>query len=544
MLPHLISVHYCYNYLINQTPVSLLLYSHIPTALTALFFGLFVFIKTRSRTSFVLLIICLSFTAWCLSDLGSWFDFSSAITMFTWSLLDFISLIIFFFSYYFLYIFITKRDLPIWQWIIGLVLMLPTVIWTLFGSNLLYFDSNNCVAVENTKITGYLFFALAIFIIVSVVFSIIQYKKNKNDVIVRKEILLVSSGTILFLVFFYSALLLVSILAESSISSYVYNYEIYGLFGMPILLVFLCYLVVKFKAFDIKLIMSQALVWALIILIGSQFAFIQNNTNKILTAITLVLSSVTGYIIVQSVKKEVALREQLEIVTIGQKNLIHLMNHQIKGYLSVSKDIFAELLTDDYGKVPEEAKYIITKGLESSDNGQKYVTDILKGASAENGTLPYDMISMDFKETVLNVIENQKEKIEKKNLKLSVDISDGNYHMIGDKAQLGEVVRNLIENSIYYTPIGGIFIHLKRKADNIIFSVKDTGVGVKEEDKSKLFKAGGVGNESRKINVSSSGYGLAFVKGVVEKHKGKVWFESAGADKGSTFYIELPIVSK
>jgi len=66
-------------------------------------------------------------------------------------------------------------------------------------------------------------------------------------------------------------------------------------------------------------------------------------------------------------------------------------------------------------------------------------------------------------------------------------------------------------------------------------------VGVKEEDKSKLFKAGGVGSDSIKINTNSSGYGLAFVKGVIENHKGKVWFESEGAGKGATFFIELPV---
>ena len=75
----------------------------------------------------------------------------------------------------------------------------------------------------------------------------------------------------------------------------------------------------------------------------------------------------------------------------------------------------------------------------------------------------------------------------------------------------------------------------------ILFSVKDTGVGVKEDDRQKLFKTGGVGKDSLKVNVRSSGYGLAFIKGVIEKHNGRVWFESAGAGKGSTFFVELPI---
>jgi len=74
----------------------------------------------------------------------------------------------------------------------------------------------------------------------------------------------------------------------------------------------------------------------------------------------------------------------------------------------------------------------------------------------------------------------------------------------------------------------------------VLLKVEDTGIGIKDSDKSKLFKSGGRGVDSLKININSTGYGLAFVKGVVEAHKGKVWVESRGEGKGSTFYIELP----
>jgi signal transduction histidine kinase len=65
-------------------------------------------------------------------------------------------------------------------------------------------------------------------------------------------------------------------------------------------------------------------------------------------------------------------------------------------------------------------------------------------------------------------------------------------------------------------------------------------VGISDEDKPKLFKSGGRGTDSLKININSTGYGLAFVKGVVEAHKGRVWAESEGPGKGSVFYMELP----
>jgi signal transduction histidine kinase len=145
---------------------------------------------------------------------------------------------------------------------------------------------------------------------------------------------------------------------------------------------------------------------------------------------------------------------------------------------------------------------------------------------------------------VTEVVEKEKEKFEKKGLKFSFAVNDGNYNITADENHLSEAVRNIIENSINYTPAGGIMINLLIINNQIILAVKDTGVGIKEEDKGKLFKAGGVSADSIKINVHSSGYGLAFVKGVIEKHGGKVWFESAGQNKGSIFFVELPVGKK
>ncbi|MEK7194146.1 MAG: HAMP domain-containing sensor histidine kinase, partial [Patescibacteria group bacterium] len=107
--------------------------------------------------------------------------------------------------------------------------------------------------------------------------------------------------------------------------------------------------------------------------------------------------------------------------------------------------------------------------------------------------------------------------------------------------QLREAVKNLINNSINYTEKGGIKVDIVRKGNKVLLSVKDTGIGLGKDDKARLFQSGGRGKDSLKYNINSTGYGLAFVKGVVEAHKGRVWAESAGLGKGSHFYIELPL---
>ena len=104
---------------------------------------------------------------------------------------------------------------------------------------------------------------------------------------------------------------------------------------------------------------------------------------------------------------------------------------------------------------------------------------------------------------------------------------------------LKEAISNLIENSIRYTKQGKITINLKIQNGKILTSIKDTGIGITNEDKKNLFTEGGRGKDSIKINTDSTGYGLYSVKLIIKAHKGRVWAESEGLDKGSTFYIEL-----
>ena len=124
-------------------------------------------------------------------------------------------------------------------------------------------------------------------------------------------------------------------------------------------------------------------------------------------------------------------------------------------------------------------------------------------------------------------------------MKLNTDIKEAEYKINGDAFWLKEVVNNLVENSMRYTKEGTIEISLEKKDTKILFTVKDTGVGITEEDKKKLFTEGGRGKESTKVNVDSTGYGLYTVKLVVDAHSGRVWAESDGPGKGSTFFLEL-----
>ncbi|MFZ3043544.1 MAG: HAMP domain-containing sensor histidine kinase [Minisyncoccia bacterium] len=317
---------------------------------------------------------------------------------------------------------------------------------------------------------------------------------------------------------------------------------------MPVFMAFLTFTIVRYHAFNIKLIGAQALIVSLVVLIGSQFFFIQNTTNQILTAITLVITGVIGINLIRSVKKEVEQREHIEVLAKEleatnerQETLIHFIGHEVKGFLTKAQGAFAALTEGDFGTLPQELKPFVEHALAETRDGVDSVSNILKAANLKKGTVAYAKEPFDLKALVAEAVEKAKVAAEQKELKLSFTADEGSYQMTGDKAQISDhVLRNLIDNAINYTPSGSIAISLKRQGTRIIFAVKDSGIGITEEDKKRLFTEGGHGADSQRVNVHSTGYGLYIAKQITEAMGGTIRAESDGAGKGSTFTAEFP----
>jgi len=237
------------------------------------------------------------------------------------------------------------------------------------------------------------------------------------------------------------------------------------------------------------------------------------------------------------------LYKEVDHLSKQRESLMHLINHKVKGAFTHSKYIFAGILDGTFGEINEEIRKRAEQGLDSDDTGIKTIDLILNAANLQKGFIKYEMKPADFENIVSKSYSEKKVPAEKKGLAIEMNTGDGTYSVLGDAFWLKEAVNNLLENSIKYTKTGEIKLNLEKKDGKILLSVKDTGIGISEEDKKNLFTEGGRGKDSVKTNVDSTGYGLYSVKLIVEAHKGKVWVESEGQGKGSTFYIELEPVN-
>lgn len=513
----------------------LVYYSHLLPLVVSLIFAFFIYFSNKKLLAtrwFFATSVLLSF--WLAFDLILWATEKPALTMFFWSIINMIEPMIYAGIIFFMYAFIDGESISFNKKLLVFTLLLPPVILASTSYNLFSYDLTNCwrEAVEG-PLPYYSYAIETIFALWILILGMERFRKASGKA-EKNKIILVTIGVVLFLLSFAMGNVVGSLLVDWQIGQY-------GLFGIPIFVAMLSYLIVKYNVFNVKIIATQLLVTALWILTLAILFLRQIQTVRIVVFVTLALFTVLGYLLIRSVKREVRQREELSIANAGQENLIHIMNHQIKGYLGKAKNIFAELISEPEYCASDSAKPMLTEGLKSVSEGVEFVQQVLQGSSATKGTLSYSMKPLDFKALVADAVEKQRGEAQSKNLKLDFKPENGKYNISADELQLKEAVKNLINNSIQYTLAGSITVNLHSMNGKALLSVVDTGIGISAEDMPKLFQKGSRGKDSLKYNVNSTGYGLAFVKGVVEAHKGRVWAESAGLGKGSIFNMELPL---
>ncbi|MFA5773253.1 MAG: HAMP domain-containing sensor histidine kinase [Candidatus Paceibacterota bacterium] len=545
----------------NNVFGALIYYSHFVAIILSLIVGFFVFFRDKkSLINRILFFIMISFSLWVFFDLILWANEKNYLIMFFWSMMIIVEPLIYALCVYFIDVFINKKDisfrkkLGIFSLLLPIIILLPTTL-TLVG-----FDLTNCYRepIEGFMATYYVYIIEIIYALWILVFAIRKYKQSILDK--KKQIVFITLGVVLFLLSFVSG---------NIIGSFTENWTIaqIGLFSMPIFVGFLAYAVVKFKSFNIKLMGTQVLVFALGFLVLA-ILFIRNIENvRIVVSFTLLFVIVLGYALIKSVKKEVKQREKLEELStqlekskmrLEETNLslevaneklkgldklktefVSLASHQLRSPLTAIKGYISMILDGDYGEINPKAKEKMELVAESSNSLTLVVDDLLNVAKIEQGGMKYEMAKFDFGELVLNTAKELSITAEKKGLKLICSVPlDQKYFVNGDKDKLRQVLVNLIDNSIKYTKEGQIEVNIHLEKGKIILSVKDTGVGISPGAIGTLFEKFSRG-DGGKLNTGGSGLGLYLVKEIAKAHNGRAWAESEGVGKGSTFSVEL-----
>jgi signal transduction histidine kinase len=516
-------------------------YSHIIPTVLSLILGVFVFVKAKYNFfSKIFLSFIAVFSLWLIGDVISWTSSNYTLVYTTWSILDYLEIVFYVLGLYFAIVFIKKTDVSNWVKFFLFFLIVPALYITVTQQSVTGFNQPTCEAFNNDFLGTYKLAVEGIILIIILIYALTPFFKRLALKQARADLVVLGS---MFL--FLSTFGITEYLA--SVTGY-YEINLYSLFFLPVFLVAIIYSVFELDIFNFHILGTHYLVVGLMVLMSGQLFFITDTTNSLLTLLTMGLLAVLSVILFRNLKRESDQRIQIENLNISlrdlikqRESLVHLITHKVKGSFTRTKFLFAGILDGTFGSITPEIKKAAEQGLEFDNGGIETVDLVLNVANLEHGLIKYDMKKVDMREIVSKTAEEKRLAVEAKKLKMEISVDRNADGVTGDAFWLKEVVNNLIENSIKYTPAGTITVSLEKKADKVLLSVKDTGLGITEEDKKNLFTEGGRGKDSVKVNVDSTGYGLFTVKMIVEAHKGRVWAESQGAGKGSQFYVELPV---
>ena len=223
-----------------------------------------------------------------------------------------------------------------------------------------------------------------------------------------------------------------------------------------------------------------------------------------------------------------------------RRDFVANVSHEFKTPLTAIQG-FAETLLGGALDDPENRKRFLEIILGHSRRLARLTDDLLKLSQIEAESMELDFRPVPVSELVSGCLDTARFRAEQKKLTLGVECPCDLPRALGDRGRLTEVLQNLLDNAIQYTPDGGrITVRARAEDHGIIFSVSDTGIGIPRTDQERIFERFYRVDAARSREVGGTGLGLCIAKHIVEAHGGRIWVEST-VGQGSDFYFSVPV---
>lgn len=172
----------------------------------------------------------------------------------------------------------------------------------------------------------------------------------------------------------------------------------------------------------------------------------------------------------------------------------------------------------------------------------RLINDLLDMARIDNGKLQLDVGSVDLREVVTNTVESRRADAERRHQSLTVQLTQDPVVVVADAVRLVQVVSNLVDNAVKYTPDSGhINVDVTADGREAVIVVQDDGAGIPSECIDGIFEPFVQLSESRPSSHGGMGLGLPLVRRLTELHGGTVDVTSGGHGRGSRFSVHLPL---
>ena len=441
------------------------------------------------------------------------------------------------------------------------IIFTPSIIlFILSFTNLIIKDihfQDNTIVFKQSSLFLFYFLCFIFYIVRGCIELILRYKKSKG--IERTQIFYVITG------FSISAIMAVTLnLILPPLVFIPSNIARLGIYGILIFCIFSTIAITRHHLFGIKVILTEILVGCIAFILLIQAIIADNIKLKIFGFGLLALFSIAGFLLISSALKEIKYREELRIakeraekayevekksheelkkLDEAKSQFVLITQHHLRTPLSIMKGYVSMLLEGSYGKMNEEFRKPLTGFQISTDNLIKLVNEFLDISQLQVGSQILSPQETQIEDLISEIIQELKPEADKKHIYLEIEKPTEPLPKVNiDRAKVKAALFNVIDNGMKYTPSGGVKVRFKTTDSKLKIIIQDTGIGMTKEDIDSLFtKFFSRGKEAKKVFATGRGIGLYMAERIIKAHQGRVWAESPGKDKGSIFYVELPI---
>lgn len=170
------------------------------------------------------------------------------------------------------------------------------------------------------------------------------------------------------------------------------------------------------------------------------------------------------------------------------------------------------------------------------------INDVLEAARLESETIRLTIEECDLKEMTQNIVNQFLKQAQQRKITLKNTVS--RLFVPCDQRRIEQVLLNIVNNALKFTEKGSITLAARKQKDHVLISVTDTGIGIPKESQKNIFQPFYQVKPSYVLGEKGTGLGLSICKNLIELHGGRIWVESEGTGKGSTFYFTLPSKAK
>lgn len=240
--------------------------------------------------------------------------------------------------------------------------------------------------------------------------------------------------------------------------------------------------------------------------------------------------------------------EQLKDLDKAKDEFISMASHQLRTPLTTVKGYVSMLDEGDFGKISKAQRQPLEQALDGSNRMARLIDDLLNVSRMEAGRFFIDATEIDLNAIVPQEIDQLQNLAKTKKVELTYKAPAKpipKMHL--DENKTRQVIMNLADNAVHYSqpPKGGgkVEVRLERDGDDIVYMVRDNGIGVPKDQQDKLFTKMFRARNAQEVRPDGTGLGLYLVKRVIEDQGGKVLFESEPG-KGSVFGFRMPLHNK